>query len=802
MDSKIHIPQNLPLLPVRDAVVFPYMLLSLYIGRESSKKAIEEALNKSRIIFLSSQKNADEEVISDNSIFKVGTAAIILRMRTMKDGRMKVLLQGLSRALIQDIYEKDSYYEVNIQEIQDLETPELSPKTLKLMNAVKDTLKTITALGGPSSPDLLMILDEVNQPGKLADLITGHFELKVHEMQNILETVDPEKRLNQLHRILSKEVEIIRMQNRIKKMVKNNLSKIPNESALNNQNPNLSYTTTPSPDPKTEEIQELIQKVTEAQMPEKAQKETLKQISRLEKMHPESSEASMIRGYLDWVVDLPWNKSTNDSLDLHRAREVLEKDHFGLNEVKERILEFLAVRQLKTDSHIKGPILCFVGPPGVGKTSLGKSIATAMNRKYYRIALGGVKDEAEIRGHRRTYVGAMPGKIIQALKQVQCNNPILVLDEVDKLGSDFRGDPSAAMLEVLDPEQNCVFRDHYLNLNFDLSKIMFIATANLLENIPYALRDRMEMITLSGYTPREKVEITKKYIVNKEIKNHGINNKNISFTEKGITHLISHYTKEAGLRNLTREVGSLCRKVAKKVVMGEEVASVITPEKITELLGPARYLKEDQLKESKVGVSTGLAWTQSGGEILYVEAIRISSSTNKGIILTGQLGKVMEESAQAAYSYIRMYSEKVGIPNSWFKKNEIHIHLPAGATPKDGPSAGVTLATALISLITNTPVRKDIAMTGEIGLQGQVLPVGGIKEKALAALSHGIVNVILPLKNKADIENKNSKDNTLKELREKMNFIFVENLDEVFAIALEKEDTKTLREKPAVSIAS
>ena len=802
MDSKIHIPQTLPLLPVRDAVVFPYMLLSLYIGRESSKKAIEEALNKSRIIFLSSQKNAEEETLSDNSIFKTGTAGIILRMRTMKDGRMKVLVQGLSRALIQDMYEKNSHYEVRIQEIQDLEVATLSENSLKLMNTVKDTLKTITALGGPSSPDLLMILDEVNQPGKLADLITGHFELKVHEMQNILETFDPEKRLSQLQRILNKEVEIIRMQNRIKKMVKNNLSKFPNESSLHNQNPNLSYNN-PAQDPKTEEVQELIQKVKSAQMPEKAQKEILKQISRMEKMHPESSEASMIRGYLDWVIELPWNKSTEDNLDLDRACNILEKDHFGLHEVKERILEFLAVRQLKTDSQVKGPILCFVGPPGVGKTSLGKSIAMAMKRKYYRVALGGVKDEAEIRGHRRTYVGAMPGKIIQALKQIQSNNPILVLDEVDKLGSDFRGDPSAAMLEVLDPEQNYSFRDHYLNLNFDLSKVMFIATANLIENVPYALRDRMEIITLSGYTSKEKVEITQKYIIDKEMKNHGIKETHISFTEKGIKHLISNYTKEAGLRNLSREIGSLCRKVAKKIVMGDTPQQyIITPKKITELLGPAKYLKEARLKESKVGVSTGLAWTQAGGEILYVEAIRISSSTNKGIILTGQLGKVMEESARAAYSYIRMYAEKAGIASNWFKKNEIHIHLPAGATPKDGPSAGVTLATTLISLITNTPVRKDIAMTGEIGLQGQVLPVGGIKEKALAALSHGIVNVILPLKNKADVENTNSKDSTLKELREKMNFIFVENLDEVFAIALEKENPQRLREKPDISIAS
>ncbi len=795
MDSKIQIPQNLPLLPIRDAVVFPYMLLSLYVGRETSKKAIEEALNKSRIIFLSSQKQPEEETLSEHSFYKTGTAGIILRMRTMKDGRMKVLVQGLSRALIQDLYDKDSHYEVRIQEIQDPETEELSPEVIKSMNAVKDTLKTITALGGPASSDLLMILDEVSLPGKLADLITGHFELKVHEMQSILETFDPEKRLQKLHRILTKEVEIIRMQNRIKKMVKNNLSRFPNENpGAVGQSPHFS-------DPKTEETEELIQKVRAVKMPSPAEEEILKQISRLEKMHPESSEASMMRAYLDWVVELPWSKSTKDNLDLERAKEILEKDHFGLHEVKERILEFLAVRQLKEE--LKGPILCFTGPPGVGKTSLGKSIARAMKRKYHRVALGGVKDEAEIRGHRRTYVGAMPGKIIQALKQAQSNNPILVLDEVDKLGSDFRGDPSSALLEVLDPEQNCSFKDHYLNLNFDLSKVLFIATANLLENIPHALKDRMEIISLSGYTPSEKTAITKKYIIEKEMKNHGIEESHIRFTKQGIKHLISHYTKEAGLRNLSREVGSVCRKVAKKVVLGKNPECfLVTPEKIKTLLGPEKYLREDRLKESKVGVSTGLAWTQAGGEILYVEAIRISSSAGKGIILTGRLGKVMEESAKAAYSYIRMYSEKAGIPTEWFKKNEIHIHLPAGATPKDGPSAGVTLATALISLITDTPIRKDMAMTGEIGLQGQVLPVGGIKEKALAALSCGILNVILPLRNKPDIENAHSKDNTLKELREKMNFIFVETLDEVFAVALKKESPKRLIEKPSVSIAS
>ncbi len=799
MNNKIQIPRTLPLLPVKDAVVFPYMLLSLYVAKKSSKNAIDKALSKSRIIFLSSQKkeNREEDTLSEDSVFKVGSAGIILRTRVLKDGRMKVLLQGLSRGLIQSVQAHKSHYEVNIEEVPDQAQP--TAKTLKLMKAVKDTLKTMTALGGPSSPDLLMILNEVQEPGRLADLITGHCELKLHEMQSILETFDPEKRLARLHRILSKEVEIIRMQNRIKKMVKNNLSRFPNEGGHNAHSP---YAGQNIASGKTEEIRELIQKTKEAEMPEKAEEETLKHISRLEKMHPESSEASMMRGYLDWLVELPWNKSTEDNLNLNRARDILEKDHFGLNEVKERILEFLAVRQLKKDSRLKGPILCFTGPPGVGKTSLGKSIATAMKRKYYRVALGGVKDEAEIRGHRRTYVGALPGKIIQALKQVQSNNPILVLDEVDKLGADFRGDPSSALLEVLDPEQNAHFKDHYLNINFDLSKVMFIATANMLENIPYALKDRMEIISLSGYTPKEKMEITKKYILNKEMHNNGVRPEHISWTEKGLRHLISHYTKEAGLRNLSREVGALCRKVAKKVVMGETEKCFITSEKIKELLGPAKYLKEDQLKENKVGVGTGLAWTQVGGEILYVEAIRVRATSNKGIILTGQLGKVMEESAQAAYSYIRMYAEKAGIPANWFKKNEIHIHLPAGATPKDGPSAGVTLATALISLITETPVRKDIAMTGEIGLQGQVLPVGGIKEKALAAFSHGILNVILPAKNRADLENDHSKDSTLKELREKMNFIFVENLNEVFAVALKRENKSKFSEKPAVAIAS
>ncbi len=808
MHNKVPIPQNLPLLALKDAVVFPYMLLSLYVGREVSKKAIEKALNNNRIIFVSTQKNPENIDSNQQSVFNIGTAAIILRMRKLKDGRFKVLIQGLSRAYISSSNLNQPYPSVQIKEVPDLETKKISESAKTIITQVKDTLKTLTALGGASSPDLLMILDEVKHPGKLADLIAGHFELKVHEMQSILEIFDPLARLSKLHQILNKELEILRMQNRIKKIVKNNLSKFQNEPVFNPlQNPHLSPNN--HADWRSEEAAELAKKVGALGLRKDAQTEVLKQIARLEKMHPESSEASMLRSYLDWVVELPWNKSTEDHLNLKQAYQILERDHFSLDEVKERILEFLAVRQLKKDTSIKAPILCFVGPPGVGKTSLGKSIAEAMHRKYARIALGGVKDEAEIRGHRRTYVGAMPGKIIQALKQVQSHNPILVLDEIDKLGSDFRGDPSSALLEVLDPEQNMHFKDHYLNLNFDLSRIMFIATANGLDNIPYALKDRMEIIFIPGYTPKEKLQIVKKHIIFKQIKNHGVSKNHISFSEKGIDHLIFHYTKEAGLRNLSREIGSLCRKVAKKIVLGDTKHTQITPKVVKELLGPEKFLREDSLKEHKVGVSTGLAWTQAGGEILYVEALRLSGFLNsKGIILTGRLGKIMEESAKAAYSYVRTYVEKIGISHQWFKKNEIHIHLPSGATPKDGPSAGVTLATALVSLITGIPVRKDVAMTGEIGLQGQVLAVGGVKEKALAAMSLGIFNVILPLKNKPDIENTSSKDCTLKELRKKLKFYYVEHLNEVFAFALKTDPSSGLRyrstndKSSAVSIVS
>ena len=774
---KIEIPQTLPLLPIKETAPFPYMLLSLYIGRNSSKKAVEEALKTNRMIFLTLQKDADTSIITDNSIHKVGVASIVMRMRKLKNGKMKILVQGVCRAVIEESQLNGPCQFAKIKKVEE-PTPVIDDPVNNLVQQVRTAIRKLSEFEQQVfSPDLVNILNQVQDPGRLTDLITGNLNLKVLDMQKILETFDPVERMAVLLTFLNKEIEIAQMQSRIKNMVHTHLGQRSQQDQFPSQR--IEHR-----DAKSEEIREFSKKIEKAQMPEETKQEVEKHLHRLEKMHPEASEASIIRSYLDWMCHLPWSQSTKDNLDLKHAREILDDDHFGLNKVKERILEFLAVKKLQPSHSSKAPILCFVGPPGVGKTSLGQSIARSIGRKYTRVALGGIKDEAEIRGHRRTYVGAMPGKIIQALKQAQSNNPILVLDELDKLGSDFRGDPAAAMLEVLDPEQNNSFKDHYLNANFDLSQIFFIATANVFEDIPMALRDRMETIHIPGYTPHEKLQIAEKYIVKKEMGINGIDEKFLSFTPSGLEYIIDNYTKEAGLRNLKRQVSSVCRKVAKKIVMGEEGTTVVTPESTKSLLGHPMFQREDKLKDNKVGIATGLAWTQVGGEVLYVEAIKLPSKKG-GLTLTGQLGEVMKESAELARSYVQSCSSSLGISESWFRSNEVHIHLPAGAVPKDGPSAGVTLATALVSLITKCPIRKDIAMTGEIGLQGQVLPVGGIKEKALAALNHGVKNVILPKKNKHDLEDSGDQvDPTLKELRKKINFIFVESLSEVFEHAL------------------
>lgn len=775
-DEKVlEIPQTLPMLPVRDIVVFPYMIIPLFVGREASIRSVEEALAKNRLIFLASQKDINEENPTPDTVYTVGTVAMIMRMRKLSDGRIKILIQGVTKARVKNYVKTTPSFEVAVEKIDESALQVPASESEALIRTAKEHLERIIALGRPLSPDILLVLDDVTDPGRVADLVASNLGIKVQDAQKVLETSDPKERLKLVNELLAAEIEVMQMQSKIRGGAKDDMSKSQREYFLREQMKAIKNELGEQ-DSKSEEMEELREKVINCGMPAAVESEALKQLSRLERMHPDASEATMVRTYLDWMVDLPWSKKTEDILDLKRAKEILDDDHYDLQKAKDRVLEFLAVRKLK--SSMKGPILCFSGPPGVGKTSLGRSIAKAMGREYFRIALGGVKDEAEIRGHRRTYVGAMPGKVVQALRQVKTNNPVIVLDEIDKLGSDFRGDPSAAMLEVLDPEQNSTFRDNYLNVDFDLSNVLFIATANVLENVPPALRDRMEIINIPGYTENDKLLITKKHLVQRQIESNGITNENISFTDEGIRALIGGYTREAGLRNLEREVGSICRKVAKMVVMDEAKFIEVNATTVPELLGPPRFLREDKLMDSQVGIVQGLAWTQAGGEVLQVEALKMKGKGQ--LLLTGQLGDVMKESAHAAMSYAKAHMEELGIPEDFFDKYDIHVHLPAGAIPKDGPSAGITLTTALVSLMTGTPVRHDLAMTGEVTLQGRVLPVGGIREKCLAALNQGIYSVIIPLANQKDLTD------IPKFFKDKMNFILAENLDEVFAVAFDK----------------
>lgn len=773
-DKVLEIPQSLPMLPVRDIVVFPYMIIPLFVGRESSIRSVEEALAKNRLIFLASQKDITEENPTPESIYTVGTIAMIMRMRKLSDGRVKILIQGVAKGQIKNFVKTTPSFEVGVEKIEDMQIANPS-ETEALIRTAKEHIEKIIALGRPLSPDILLVLDDVSDPGRVADLIASNLGVKVQDAQKVLETTDPKERLKIVTEILAAELDVMSMQQKIRSQAKDEMSKSQREYFLREQMKAIKNELGEA-DSKSEEMEELREKVLTAGMPQTVETEALKQLHRLERMHPDASEATMVRTYLDWMVDLPWAKKTTDSLELKHAKEILDEDHYELTKAKDRILEFLAVRKLK--NNMKGPILCFAGPPGVGKTSLGKSIARAMGREYFRIALGGVKDEAEIRGHRRTYVGAMPGKVIQALRQVKSNNPVFVLDEIDKLGSDFRGDPSAAMLEVLDPEQNATFRDNYLNVDFDLSNVLFIATANMLENIPAALRDRMEIINIPGYTENDKLLITKKHLIKRQIESNGITESQVTFTDEGIRAIIAGYTREAGLRNLEREVGSVCRKVAKMVVMGEATKVDITAASVPEILGPPRFLREDKMIDSQVGIVQGLAWTQAGGEVLYIEALKMKGKGH--LLLTGQLGDVMKESAQAAMSYAKAHMHELNIPEDFFDKHDIHVHLPAGAIPKDGPSAGIALTTALVSLMSDTPVRHDLAMTGEVTLQGRVLPVGGIREKCLAALNMGINNIIIPIANQKDLTD------IPKIFKDKLNFILADNVDEVFAMAFDK----------------
>ncbi len=791
--DNIEFKDSLPLLPIRDLVVYPFMILPLFVGRQSSIKAIDHALNKTdRLILLASQKDITAETPAPDEIFDLGTVAMIMRMRKLPDGRIKILVQGLSKARIMNFQQQEPFFMVEVTKCEDGEASADDNSTKALMRTIREQLEKVINLGKVLSPDILMVLEDIQDPGRLADLVASNLSLHVAEAQLILEIFEPVERLYKIHEILTRELEILNMQQQIKSSAKVEISKNQKEFYLREQIKAIKNQL--GDEEEDDDIAELRNQLASCGLPDEVEKSVDKQLRRLEKMMPDSSEANIIRNYLEWIAELPWNKSSEENFDLKRAREILDEDHFDLDKIKERILEYLAVRHLK-QGKVKGPILCFAGPPGVGKTSLGKSIARATGREFVRLSLGGIKDEAEIRGHRRTYVGAMPGRFIQALKQAGTNNPLIMLDEIDKLGGDYKGDPSAALLEVLDPEQNSTFSDHYLNVPFDLSNVMFIATANVLQDIPAPLRDRMEIINLSGYTQEEKIQISKRYLIPKQMDENGITHEHVEFKDEGIRTVISNFTAEAGLRNLERQIGSLCRKVAMKIAQGEAKKTHIVPTVVEKFLGPPIYTHEDAREFDEVGVATGLAWTAAGGEVLYVEATKMKG---RGITLTGKLGDVMKESAQTAIGHIRSQATKFKIDEDFFEKYEIHIHLPAGAIPKDGPSAGITLATTVVSLLTELPIRSDIAMTGEVTLTGKVLPVGGIKEKSLAAMRMGIKTIIIPWKNKKDLVD------IPEAYRKHVKFVPVKTLEEVLSLAivgwddhLKKEDKDKVPVLPA-----
>lgn len=780
-ESEVEIPTSLPILPVRDVVIFPYMILPLFVGRDISIKAIERAMDENKLILLVSQKDVNIETPSEKDLYKVGTVGTILRMLKLPDGRLKILVQGLTKAKVTEFTQTDPYYIGKIEKIVDDKQPELTLEVEAMMRNVKELVDKSLALGKSFLPDIIVLIENIEEPGRLADLVASNLGLKAEQAQELLEETDPILRLKKISDILNREVELLLVQQKIQSDVKGEIDKTQREYFLREQLKAIQKELGEI-DEKTEEILELREKIEKAKMPEKVEKEAIKQISRLDKMHQDSAEAGTIRTYIDWMVELPWAKKTKDNLDLKKAKKILDTDHYDLEKVKERILEYLGVRKL--NPKMKGPILCFVGPPGVGKTSLGKSIARSLGREFYRMSLGGMRDEAEIRGHRRTYVGAMPGRVIQGIKTAGTNNPVFMLDEVDKIGMDFRGDPASALLEVLDPEQNSTFTDHYLGVPFDLSNVMFITTANQMDPIPSPLRDRMEVLYLSGYTAEEKSGIAKIYLIPKQLKEHGITDKTIQINDNALLQVITHYTREAGVRNLEREIANLCRKVTRKIAEGNVKKYTITTKNLSQYLGVPKYLPEEEIQKDEIGVSTGLAWTETGGDIIYIESQIMKGKGS--LTLTGQLGDVMKESAHAALSYIRSRSRSLGISNSMFSNNDIHIHVPAGAIPKDGPSAGITMATAIASTFTGRAIHKNIAMTGEVTLRGRVLPIGGLKEKTLAAKRMGITKIIIPKRNEKDLEE------IPKYIQKDMQFIPVETMDEVLKNALKK---KTARKK-------
>ena len=772
-DNDAQIPDILPLMPVRDVVIFADMVLPLFVGREKSVRAVQEAVSKDGFLLLATQKDPATENPDTDEIFSTGTVCRVLRMLKLPDGSVKILVQGFTKAKVVNYKRRRALYRVKINLIEEPAVDNISLKTEALMRTVRELCEKILVLRGEMTGDVIRILKSVESPGKLADLVASNMRLRIEDSQNLLEIIEPLKRLEKVHDLLFREVQLSTMQAKIQSEVKEEITKNQRDYFLREQvraiNRELG-----EQDESAVEINQYRKKIKRARMPKEADKEALQQVKRLEQMYPESAESTVIRSYLDWLLAMPWTKSSKEVINITKAKKILHKNHYGLNNIKDRILEYLSVRQL--NPKMKGPILCFVGPPGVGKTSLGQSIARAMNRKFVRISLGGIRDEAEIRGHRRTYIGALPGRVLQGLKQCKTNNPVFMMDEIDKLGADFRGDPSSALLEALDPEQNSEFSDHFLNVSFDLSKVMFILTANATDTIPSALLDRMEVISLSGYTEEEKIEIARKHLIPRQIRENGLKPKMLPITPGALRKIIAEYTSEAGLRNLEREIGNICRKVARQIAETKKSEFKITKNNLQKYLGVAKYIPEMDQDISQVGLATGLAWTQVGGEALYVEASLIGGKGE--LIVTGQLGDIMQESARAAMTYTRANISAFGVKKKDLDNLDVHIHVPAGAIPKDGPSAGIAMATALISALADRPVRNDVAMTGEVTLRGRVLPIGGLKEKALGALRAGIRKVIYPEKNKKDL------GEIPRNVRRKIKFIPVRHMDQVLENSL------------------
>ena len=774
-DQRTRVPDVLPLIPLRDLIIFPNLVVPLFVGRERSISALEQSMRTDHLVALVTQRAAEIQDPSPDEIYDVGCVVTILQELKLPDGTAKALVEGVQRIRVLEYLETDPHLKVRVEVIEEPEHADVEAQAL-MRNLIAD-FESASQLGKPIPQEVLMAASAIEEPGRLADFVTFHLALKVDEKQRILEALDPKDRLRKTSDFLRKELEILELGTKIQNRVKESMSKSQREYFLREQLKAIQQELGQF-DEIQAEVDEYKDKIAGSGMPEEVAQKALKELGRLEKMPQAAAETSVIRTYLDWLVGLPWQVADTEKLDLLEAQAILDEDHYGLEKVKERILEYLAVHKL-TD-HMRGPILCFVGPPGVGKTSIGKSIARALNRKFIRMSLGGVRDEAEIRGHRRTYVGALPGRIIQSISQVSTNNPVFMMDEIDKVGADFRGDPTSALLEVLDPEQNNSFQDHYLEAPFDLSDVMFITTANLLDPIPPALKDRMEVIHFPGYTEEEKLHIARRYLVPKQVREHGLKPALIAISDSALREIIRRYTREAGVRNLERQVATICRQVARKVVEGQTEKTSVSAKTVHDYLGPERFTFGLAEKRNEVGVATGLVWTEVGGDVIFIEATKMKGKGN--LMLTGQLGDVMRESAQAAVSWIRANASTLGIDPGFSEENDLHIHVPAAAIPKDGPSAGITMASALASVLTGVKVRRDVAMTGEITLRGRVLPIGGLKEKLLAAHRAGIKVVLIPKENVRDLEL------VPEHVRTQMEIVPVERMDDVLERAFLPRD--------------